>query len=114
SALEQSFPKLREIKASNPEYLARCAQCFLKGLCEQCPAKSWMEHDSSVYRILSHRLPYCPEVAVILEITCTKPLNPYRELLDASKKFTQHQKLMRNVGSRNRHKLHGSRCHDGD
>ncbi len=25
-------------------YLARCARCFLKGLCEQCPAKSWMEH----------------------------------------------------------------------
>ena len=44
SALEQSFPKLREIKASNPKYLARCAQCFLKGLCEQCPAKSWTEH----------------------------------------------------------------------
>jgi hypothetical protein len=28
----------------NPDYLARCARCFLKGLCEQCPAKSWMEH----------------------------------------------------------------------
>jgi sulfatase maturation enzyme AslB (radical SAM superfamily) len=28
----------------NPEYLKRCARCFLKGLCEQCPAKSWMEH----------------------------------------------------------------------
>jgi hypothetical protein len=24
--------------------LARCARCFLKGLCEQCPAKSWAEH----------------------------------------------------------------------
>jgi MoaA/NifB/PqqE/SkfB family radical SAM enzyme len=44
SALEQSFPKLREIKATNPDYLARFAKCFLKGLCEQCPAKSWMEH----------------------------------------------------------------------
>jgi radical SAM protein with 4Fe4S-binding SPASM domain len=43
-ALENRFPKLREIKAENPEYLARCARCFLKGLCEQCPAKSWMEN----------------------------------------------------------------------
>lgn len=44
SALEDTFPKLREASATNPEYLARCARCFLKGLCEQCPAKSWMEH----------------------------------------------------------------------
>ena len=43
-ALTSFFPKLREIKANNPEYLKRCAKCFLKGLCEQCPAKSWMEH----------------------------------------------------------------------
>ena len=32
------------MRATNPEYLNRCAGCFLKGLCEQCPAKSWMEH----------------------------------------------------------------------
>ena len=31
-------------KATNPEYLARCAKCFIKDLCEQRPAKSWMEH----------------------------------------------------------------------
>jgi radical SAM protein with 4Fe4S-binding SPASM domain len=43
-ALKNFFPKLRELKATNPEYLNRCAQCFLKGLCEQCPAKSFMEH----------------------------------------------------------------------
>lgn len=40
------FPLLRGKKASNPEYLRRCANCFLKGLCEQCPAKSWTEHGS--------------------------------------------------------------------
>jgi len=44
SALTNTFPKLRETRATNPDYLARCARCFLKGLCEQCPAKSWMEH----------------------------------------------------------------------
>lgn len=43
-ALENFFPKIREIKATNPEYLAKCAKCFLKGLCEQCPAKSWAEY----------------------------------------------------------------------
>ena len=32
------------MKAINPEYLNRCARCFLKGLCEQCPAKAWEEH----------------------------------------------------------------------
>jgi len=43
-ALGSAFPQVREMKARNPEYLARCARCFLKGLCEQCPAKSWSEH----------------------------------------------------------------------
>lgn len=43
-ALDISFPKMLEIKAINPDYLSRCARCFLKGLCEQCPAKSWTEH----------------------------------------------------------------------
>jgi MoaA/NifB/PqqE/SkfB family radical SAM enzyme len=43
-ALTEFFPRLRELRATNPDYLNRCARCFLKGLCEQCPAKSWMEH----------------------------------------------------------------------
>jgi radical SAM protein with 4Fe4S-binding SPASM domain len=43
-ALARFFPEMRKLKASHPEYLKRCAHCFLKGLCEQCPAKSWMEH----------------------------------------------------------------------
>jgi MoaA/NifB/PqqE/SkfB family radical SAM enzyme len=43
-ALTEFFPRLRELRATNPDYLARCARCFLKGLCEQCPAKSWAEH----------------------------------------------------------------------
>ncbi len=38
------FKALREMRAENPEYLRRCSVCFLKGLCEQCPAKSWTEH----------------------------------------------------------------------
>ena len=48
SSLEETlthfFPKIRRMKAHNPVYLTRCARCFLKGLCEQCPAKSWTEH----------------------------------------------------------------------
>lgn len=43
-ALTEFFPKLREMRASNPAYLARCGRCFLKSLCGQCPGKSWMEH----------------------------------------------------------------------
>jgi len=43
-ALLNVFPRIREMKAINQEYLRRCARCFLKGLCEQCPAKSWMEY----------------------------------------------------------------------
>lgn len=43
-AITQFFPQVREIKAEDPDYLTHCAQCFLKGLCEQCPAKSWTEH----------------------------------------------------------------------
>jgi len=43
-ALSDVFPRWRELRATNPEYLNRCALCFLKGLCEQCPGKSWMEH----------------------------------------------------------------------
>ncbi len=42
-ALNQ-FSKLANLRATNPDYLRRCAQCALKGLCEQCPAKSWIEH----------------------------------------------------------------------
>lgn len=38
------FKGLRDLRATNPEYLARCARCFLKGFCEQCPARSWTEH----------------------------------------------------------------------
>ena len=38
------FKSLKDMKASNPEYLKRCAVCFLRGLCEQCPAKSWAEY----------------------------------------------------------------------
>jgi radical SAM protein with 4Fe4S-binding SPASM domain len=42
-ALACFFPKIRQTKATNLDYLNRCARCFLKGLCEQCPAKSWTE-----------------------------------------------------------------------
>lgn len=38
------FENLKNLRAANPDYLRRCAVCFLKGLCDQCPAKSWAEH----------------------------------------------------------------------
>jgi len=43
-AIAEVFPLLRQKRALNPNYLKRCARCFLKGLCEQCPAKSWSEY----------------------------------------------------------------------
>ncbi len=45
-ALTRDFPRLIKMAASNPAYLRRCAVCFLKGLCTQCPARSWAEHGS--------------------------------------------------------------------
>ena len=45
-AVRDFFPRLRDLRAVNPQYLERCAKCFLKGLCEQCPAKSWVETGS--------------------------------------------------------------------
>lgn len=44
SGLSDFFPRMREMRTDNQEYLGRCGSCFLKGLCEQCPAKSCMEH----------------------------------------------------------------------
>ena len=43
-AVTNFFPKVRKMRAKNPDYITRCARCFLRGLCEQCPAMSWMEH----------------------------------------------------------------------
>ena len=43
-AVTEFLPKLREARTSGRAYLERCGRCFLKGLCEQCPAKSWAEH----------------------------------------------------------------------
>jgi radical SAM protein with 4Fe4S-binding SPASM domain len=57
-ALTTFFPDVRKMTSRNPAYLQRCAQCFLMGLCEQCPAKSWMEHGT-----LDTPIEYCCEVA---------------------------------------------------
>ena len=40
----ERFSQIRALQGTNPEYLRRCARCFLKGLCEQCPGKSWIEN----------------------------------------------------------------------
>jgi radical SAM protein with 4Fe4S-binding SPASM domain len=43
-AVTEFLPRLRETRAADPAYLERCGRCFLRGLCAQCPAKSWAEH----------------------------------------------------------------------
>jgi MoaA/NifB/PqqE/SkfB family radical SAM enzyme len=57
-SLTEVFPRLRELRATDSDYLATCARCFLKGLCEQCPGKSWSEHGA-----LDRRVEYLCEVA---------------------------------------------------
>jgi radical SAM protein with 4Fe4S-binding SPASM domain len=42
--LANFLPKVGRMKAKNRDYLLRCGRCFIRALCEQCPAKSWMEH----------------------------------------------------------------------
>lgn len=44
--LRTIFPSMRRLRAMESDYLRRCACCFIKALCGQCPAKSWMEHGS--------------------------------------------------------------------
>jgi radical SAM protein with 4Fe4S-binding SPASM domain len=44
--LTEFIPRLRQRESINSVYLERCGRCFLRGLCEQCPAKSWIEHGS--------------------------------------------------------------------
>ncbi len=39
-----SFQRLSDCRATDPTYLRRCGQCFLRGLCDQCPGKSWIEN----------------------------------------------------------------------
>lgn len=57
-ALTEFFPRLRKRRAQDVNYLARCGRCFLKGLCEQCPAYSWGE-----YGVLDKPVEYLCQVA---------------------------------------------------
>lgn len=43
AALDSLLSRVREARATGADYLRRCAVCFLKGLCEQCPARSYAE-----------------------------------------------------------------------
>lgn len=57
-ALTRFFPAVRTKRATDARYVSRCARCFLRGLCEQCPAKSWAEHGT-----LDTPVEYCCEIA---------------------------------------------------
>ncbi len=46
SALDSLRRRILYARAENPEYLKRCARCFIRSLCSQCPAKSWIETGS--------------------------------------------------------------------
>ena len=38
------FNTLKNYEGKHPHYIEQCSRCFLKSLCEQCPARSWSEH----------------------------------------------------------------------
>lgn len=42
-AVKKFWPELIRTRSSNEIFLIRCANCFLRALCQQCPAKSWNE-----------------------------------------------------------------------
>jgi pyruvate-formate lyase-activating enzyme len=43
-AITDFCPEILALRNSNPEYLERCARCFLNGgFCDQCPGRAWLE-----------------------------------------------------------------------
>lgn len=57
-AMLNFMPKVMNKKAKNSDYITRCARCFLRGFCDQCPAKSWAEHG-----VLDKPVEYLCEIA---------------------------------------------------
>ncbi len=57
-ALTKFLPKISKRVTSNPDYLSKCARCFLRPICEQCPGQSWVEHGN-----LDNPVDYCCEIA---------------------------------------------------
>jgi hypothetical protein len=57
-ALTKFLPKLSRRTTSNPDYLSKCARCFLRCICEQCPGQSWVEHGN-----LDSPVDYCCQIA---------------------------------------------------
>ena len=56
-AIDSFFPKVLATRSKNPDYLQKCAKCFLKGMCQQCPGRSWGE-----FGTLDTPVPYFCEV----------------------------------------------------
>lgn len=42
--LNEIYPPMRDMRATNKAYLQRCAKCFLRSMCDMCPGTSWSEH----------------------------------------------------------------------
>jgi len=57
-AWEKFVPKVRGTRAHNEKYEEKCQRCFLKSLCDQCAAWSWMEHG-----VLDEPVEYLCEIA---------------------------------------------------
>jgi len=57
-AWEKFVPRVREIRVNNKKYQEKCQRCFLKSLCDACPAWSCMEHG-----VLDEPVEYLCEIA---------------------------------------------------
>jgi radical SAM protein with 4Fe4S-binding SPASM domain len=44
NAVTQHFPRIRQMRTTNPVFLERCGRCQLRPACPQCPACAWMEY----------------------------------------------------------------------
>jgi len=75
------------MKAKNLGYLVRCAKSFLKGLCEQYPAKSWMQHGT-----LDTPVDYLYEIA--------RPQARFLGLIKESEKAWEVEEWRENRGNR--------------
>ncbi len=87
-ALRVFFPRLRRARAVNPEYLARCARCFLHGFCDQCPAKSWTEHgtlDTPVQHLCDVAHAQARDLGLLTESERGWEVEAWQERMDAWK-----------------------------
>jgi radical SAM protein with 4Fe4S-binding SPASM domain len=95
---EDRFGEMRKMRASNPAYLARCAKCFLKGFCNQCPADSYSESGTldtpvAYFCEISHAFAY--DIGLLEEGEKAWEIEDWRQRLDRLEVEAARLKLIR-------------------